>query len=76
MGLRRSEKASDGGSMPANEQLRWKWLAAISCVHLWEDARWRAISEAHVQVARETGALGELPLALSQRVYAHLFAAS
>jgi DNA-binding CsgD family transcriptional regulator len=27
-----------------------------------------------VQIARETGALGELPLALSQRVYAHLFA--
>src|SRR6185437_8461678 len=30
--------------------------------------------EQHVQIARETGALGELPLALSQRVYAHLFA--
>ena len=28
----------------------------------------------HVQIAREAGALGELPLALSQRVYAHLFA--
>jgi DNA-binding CsgD family transcriptional regulator len=27
-----------------------------------------------VQIAREAGALGELPLALSQRVYAHLFA--
>jgi DNA-binding CsgD family transcriptional regulator len=27
-----------------------------------------------VRIARETGALGELPLALSQRVYAHLFA--
>ena len=33
-----------------------------------------AISERHVQIARETGALGELPLALSQRVYVHLFA--
>ena len=27
-----------------------------------------------MRIARETGALGELPLALSQRVYAHLFA--
>ncbi|MEY2475515.1 MAG: hypothetical protein QOG87_830 [Actinomycetota bacterium] len=72
--LRRSEKASDGGNMPVNEQLRWKWLAAIASVHLWEDVRWQAISESHVQIARETGALGELPLALSQRVYGHLFA--
>src|SRR3989442_5624990 len=72
--LRRSEKESDGGNMPASEQLRWKWLAAIASVHLWGDARWEAISERHVRIARETGALGELPLALSQRVYAHLFA--
>jgi len=70
--LRRSEKESDGGNMPASEQMRWKWLAAISSVHLWGDARWEAISERHVRIARETGALGELPLALSQRVYAHL----
>jgi len=72
--LRRSEKESDGGNMSVSEQLRWKWLAAISSVHLWGDARWEAISERHVRIARETGALGELPLALSQRVYAHLFA--
>ena len=72
--LRRSEKESDGGNMPVTEQLRWKWLAAIASVHLWEDVRWKAISEAHIQIARETGALGELPLALSQHVYAHLFA--
>jgi len=43
-------------------------------IHMWDDVRWQAISEAHVQIAREAGALGELPLALSQRVYAHLFA--
>jgi DNA-binding CsgD family transcriptional regulator len=72
--LRRAEKEADGGNMPVSEQLRWKWLAAISSVHLWGDARWEGISEHHVRIARETGALGELPLALSQRVYAHLFA--
>ena len=72
--LRRAQSAFDAGDMPASEQLRWKWLATVSSVHLWDDARWEAISERHVQIARETGALGELPLALSQRVYAHLFA--
>jgi hypothetical protein len=72
--LRRAQDAFDVSGMPVNEQLRWKWLVAISSVHLWDDARWEAISERHVRIARETGALGELPLALSQRVYAHLFA--
>jgi DNA-binding CsgD family transcriptional regulator len=72
--LRRAQNAFDVSDLPVSEQLRWKWLATISSVHLWDDARWEAISERHVQIARENGALGELPLALSQRVYAHLFA--
>ena len=58
-----------------SEQLRWKWLAigrvASRCGMT---TRWETISERHVQIARETGALGELPLALTQRVYVHLFA--
>jgi DNA-binding CsgD family transcriptional regulator len=72
--LRRAQNAFDLSDLPVNEQLRWKRLVTISSVHLWDDARWEAISERHVQITRETGALGELPLALSQRVYAHLFA--
>jgi DNA-binding CsgD family transcriptional regulator len=72
--LRRAQDAFDVSGLPVNEQLRWKWLVTIASIHLWDDARWEAISERHVQIARETGALGELPLALSQRVYAHLFA--
>jgi DNA-binding CsgD family transcriptional regulator len=72
--LRRALSAFDVSGLPVSEQLRWKWLATVSSVHLWDDASWEAISERHVQIARETGALGELPLALSQRVYVHLFA--
>jgi tetratricopeptide (TPR) repeat protein len=72
--LRQAHSAFDAAGMSATEQLRWKWLAAVSSVHLWDDTRWEMISERHVQLARETGALGELPLALSQRVYVHLFA--
>jgi DNA-binding CsgD family transcriptional regulator len=63
-----------GTDMSAAEQLRWLWLATISSVVLWDDVRWETLSERHVQLARETGALGELPLALSQRGYMHLFA--
>jgi DNA-binding CsgD family transcriptional regulator len=42
-------------------------------VHLWDDRLWEQISKRHVRLARDAGALGELPLALSQRVYVHLF---
>jgi DNA-binding CsgD family transcriptional regulator len=72
--LRRAQSAFDAAGMPETEQLRWKWLATVSAVHLWNDSLWEALSERHVQLAREAGALGELPLALSQRVYVHLFA--
>jgi DNA-binding CsgD family transcriptional regulator len=72
--LRRAQSAFDVSGMPVSEQLRWKWLATVACVHAWDEAGWEAIAERHVQIARETGALGELQLALSQRVYTHLFA--
>jgi RNA polymerase sigma factor (sigma-70 family) len=72
--LRQAESAFDGAAMSATEQLRWKWLATVAAGYLWDDARWEAISKSHVQLAREMGALGELPLALTQRVYMHLFA--
>jgi hypothetical protein len=72
--LRRARKEFERGDLPVSEQLRWKWLATVASVHVWDDVRWEAISKRHVQIARQTGALGELPLALSQRVFAHLFA--
>jgi DNA-binding CsgD family transcriptional regulator/tetratricopeptide (TPR) repeat protein len=71
---RRALRMFDVGAMPVNEQLRWKWLATLVSVHVWDDAGWHAISDAHVRLAREAGALGELPIALGQRAYAHLFA--
>ena len=71
--LRRAQTAFDDSGMAVSDQLRWKWLATVAAVHLWDDANWAAISERHVQIARETGAVTELRLALTQRVYAHLF---
>jgi DNA-binding CsgD family transcriptional regulator len=71
--LRRAQSAF-GIDMSVAEQLRWLWLATVSSVVLWEDGRWETLSARHVQLARETGALGELPLALSQHAYVNLFA--
>jgi DNA-binding CsgD family transcriptional regulator len=60
--------------MPASEQLRWGWAATVVSVHLWDDERWDTLSEQNVRLARETGALADLQLALSQRISMDLFA--
>jgi hypothetical protein len=69
--LRRAAGAF-GTERSASEQMRWIWLATIASVQLWDDAIWEALSERHIMIARRTGALGDLPLALTQRIYLHL----
>ena len=71
--LRRAQAAFSTDES-AIEQLRWLWLATIASVQLWDDPGWETLSERHVRLARRTGALGDLPLALTQRVYMHLLA--
>jgi DNA-binding CsgD family transcriptional regulator len=71
--LRQALRAFDGETS-AEEDLRWLWMACIAAVHLWDYDRWDTFSSRHVRLTREAGALGELPLALIQRVYALLFA--
>ena len=71
--LRRAQAAFSTDES-AVEQLRWLWLATIASVQLWDDAGWETLSERHVRLARRTGALSDLPLALTQRVYMHLLA--
>jgi DNA-binding CsgD family transcriptional regulator len=71
--LRRALSAFGVGTSP-DEELRWLWLACIAAVHTWDHERWDELSDRHVQLAREVGALSELPLALSSRTYVLLFA--
>ena len=63
-----------GRDMSARDQLRWLWLACIAALHLWDDQSWDTLSRRHVRLARDAGALSELPLALSSRACLHLFA--
>jgi DNA-binding CsgD family transcriptional regulator len=63
-----------GTDMSAAEQLRWLWLACVAALYLWDDASWDRLSNRYVQLACEAGALSEVPLALSMRVYVHLLA--
>jgi DNA-binding CsgD family transcriptional regulator len=71
--LRRAVQAFRSG-MPADPGLRWLSLACGAAFHIWDDEGWVMLSDRYVQLARETGALSELPVALPQRVYALLFA--
>jgi DNA-binding CsgD family transcriptional regulator len=63
-----------GEGMSADEELRWHWMAGVVARHLWDDESWQLLSERHVQLARDVGALGELPLALNSRAFMLLFA--
>jgi DNA-binding CsgD family transcriptional regulator len=63
-----------GMSMSVDEQLRCHWVAGVVAPHLWDHDRWHLLSGRHVDLARSTGALSELPLALGLRAVAMLFA--
>ena len=61
-------------AMPAEEELHWLWLACIvGATRAWDEESWDVLSARHVQLARETGALSELPLALTSRAFLYLF---
>jgi DNA-binding CsgD family transcriptional regulator len=60
------------GSIAA-EELQLLWLATITAPVVWNQTQWDALSQQHVEIARTSGALSELPLALNSRSYIHLF---
>jgi hypothetical protein len=63
-----------GGGMPADRELRWLSVACPAAYHVWDDEGWRALSDRYLPLARDLGALSELPIALAQRAFMHLFA--
>lgn len=63
-----------GARMSAEEELHWLWLASVAAMRIWDHDRWDSVSARHVQLARETGALSELPLAMTSHAFVLLFA--
>jgi hypothetical protein len=47
------------------ERLRWLWQGCVVALELWDDDRAYLLSHHNVQIARKTGTLSELALALS-----------
>ncbi len=54
-----------GDVAPENE-LRWFFVACHSAHDLWNDDGWYELSARYLQLTRNVGALGVLPIALAQ----------
>jgi DNA-binding CsgD family transcriptional regulator len=51
------------------QEARWLWVACWAACDLWDDESWTVLSARQLQLARETGALNDVLLALSTRIY-------
>ena len=56
-----------GEKASAKERLRWLWQGCVVALEIWDDERASSLSRSSVEIARETGTLSELALALSAR---------
>jgi DNA-binding CsgD family transcriptional regulator len=70
--LERALAAFRDGHVSEEEEIRWLWLAARVAVNLWDDETWHVLAERHVELARASGALTVLPIALSSRIVVHI----
>ena len=59
--------------MLAEEELRWLWLACHIARALGDDVAWDELTARQVELARRSGALSVLPIALDDRIHAELF---
>jgi DNA-binding CsgD family transcriptional regulator/tetratricopeptide (TPR) repeat protein len=57
----------------ASDLLQLLWLVMATALTIWDDGRWELHTRQYVELARSSGTLSELPLALNSRAYLHLF---
>jgi DNA-binding CsgD family transcriptional regulator len=56
-----------GNDLSPEDELRWHSLAFLVAGRLWEDQRFKPLSDRSVELVRSLGALSELPLALTSK---------
>jgi DNA-binding CsgD family transcriptional regulator len=66
-GLKRALITFRDEPMPPEDALRWLWLACRVARGLADDVTWDVLTERQVQLARNTGELSVLPIALTER---------
>ncbi len=69
--LKRALLAFRGQGISAEEGLSWLWLAERAAMATWDDDTWHVLASRHLKLARDAGALSELPLALRSRILLH-----
>jgi DNA-binding CsgD family transcriptional regulator len=72
--LRRAVSAFRDPDLPAEEGLRWLWLACRAAWMVWDYDSWDVLSDRQVGLARDAGALIALPVAFNVRSGARVFA--
>jgi DNA-binding CsgD family transcriptional regulator len=72
--LRRALLAFRAQDISAEEGLSWLWLAGRAAMAAWDDETWHILASRHVKLARDSGALSELPLAVRSRILLHAHA--
>ena len=63
--LRQATSAFASPDTPAAEILRWSWIATVTDEALWDDRGWE-VTVRQVHLAREAGALDQLPILLNR----------
>jgi DNA-binding CsgD family transcriptional regulator len=53
--------------VPTSDELRWLWLGSITAMTLCDDGLWDTLTARHVEIARGTGVVSQLPIALTLR---------
>jgi DNA-binding CsgD family transcriptional regulator/tetratricopeptide (TPR) repeat protein len=71
--LKRAVSAFCSEDISAEEALRWLWAVCSTAVRLWDDRSWDLLLSRYVRLARDTGALGVLPVALNHRAGLFVF---
>ena len=60
-------KRLSGEKASAKDRLRWLWQGCVVAFEIWDDEHASSLSRSSVEIARATGTLSELALALSAR---------
>jgi DNA-binding CsgD family transcriptional regulator len=69
--LKQAVSAFRNDDLSTGDRLRWLWLAGRVAQDLWDDESWEVLCTQHVRLARQTGALAVLPIALRSRIFQH-----
>jgi DNA-binding CsgD family transcriptional regulator len=70
--LQRALRAFREKPISREASLRWLWIACIVAFEVWDERTWELLSTRQLELARESGALAVVPIALMSRIGAHL----